>query len=139
MTRVMMWRRSAWVIGVALMFGCGDTTTQDAQAPTAVAPPGQTDTDPGRLARAPIVLRVTLVEADGGSKYHWDQVRPIRVIKNASSFTFDAPLRVAHYGWHGGVPSGISTIYLEAYGGGNANLWKLLDGDGAIGVSHAVR
>jgi hypothetical protein len=86
------------------------------------------------MGRATVVLRVKLIAAEGGDKYHWDRVEPLEVIKNDSPQRFDAPFRVAHYGWKAGIPAGESIIYLEPYGDPAAGLWRLLEGDGAVGV-----
>lgn len=133
-------RTLIWLCVVGLA-GCGDVNPAAQVAPAAssspaeAAPPRPAQVNVALQSRATVVLRVERVAAEGGSKYHWDEVRPLEVIKNDSTQTFDAPLRVAHYGWHAGVPEGVSTIYLEPYGA--TELWRLLDGDGAVGVSHA--
>lgn len=92
--------------------------------------------DGEKFSAALVVLRVELIKASGGSKYHWDRVKPLQVLKNDSESTFDQPLDVAHYGWNSGVPAGTSTIYLERYGADHQR-WRLLGSDGALGVSHA--
>ncbi len=89
-----------------------------------------------RAARAKVVIRARLVSFEGGSKYVWQVVEPLEVIKNETPFAFDAPFRVANYSWDGSVPEGISTLYLEPYGGGD-NVWRLLDGSSSKGISHA--
>ena len=70
------------------------------------------------------------------SKYHWDLVEPIEVYKNESQRPFDKPFAVAHYGHEKGIPEGVSTIYLEAYGDPKINHWKLLEAKADTGVSH---
>jgi hypothetical protein len=93
--------------------------------------------DPARLNRATIVLRAKLVEGGEGSKYLLSEVVVLRVFKNESGETLGKKLTVAVYSWKAGIPAGESTLYLEKYGEESTkNLWRVLEGDGAIGVSH---
>ena len=92
--------------------------------------------DRAKMDQATVVLRVQHLDALGGSKYHWDRVQPLQVLKNGSDESFQQPVEVAHYGWNKGVPRGTSTIYLERYGDAVRH-WRLLGSDGALGVSHA--
>ncbi|HUU02228.1 MAG TPA: hypothetical protein VM425_12360 [Myxococcota bacterium] len=94
-------------------------------------------TKPKLVSRAMVVMRVKLIKAQGGSKYHWDLVKPIEVYKNESKRSFDKQFTVAHYGWEKGIPEGVSTIYLEPYGEPKTNHWKLLEGKAETGVSHS--
>ena len=93
--------------------------------------------DPQRAARAPVVLRVQRLSIGSGSKYLWVPVRVVAVIKNESTFKFPSQLNIAHYSWKSGLPDGECTVYLVRYNDADESLWKLLDGDGAVGVSHA--
>ena len=111
---------------------------EPAEAPAA-QPIDLTHVDAAKLDSAAVVLRVELIEARGGSKYHWDQVRPVEVLKNDSQDSFEAPFAVAHYGWNSGVPRGTSTIYLEPYGEPGQGHWRLLGAAGHLGVSHTQR
>jgi hypothetical protein len=94
--------------------------------------------DPKMAARATVVLRVRLTGLGEGSKYIWQTVEPLDVIKNESKQTFAGPLKVAHYSWAKGVPSGVSTVYLAHYNKTRGDLWKLVDGKAESGVSHPV-
>jgi len=124
----------------ALGNGCKTPKTANERAakppPMAARPLQSENLDPKRASRATVVLRVERVADHGGSKYHWVTVRPLRVLKNTTKARFTKPLRVAHYGGKPGVPTGTSTIYLEPYGDAAAKHWRLLDGDGTVGVSH---
>jgi RNA polymerase sigma factor (sigma-70 family) len=98
--------------------------------------------DPAKFAKAPAVLRVRRVGVGGGSKYSWDSVKVLEVMKNESSQQLgkdSEPLKVAHYGWKAGVPDGESTIYLEPYNAEKNHPWKLLNADGGEGVSHSAK
>ncbi|MBW1810431.1 MAG: hypothetical protein JRJ19_11795 [Deltaproteobacteria bacterium] len=97
----------------------------------------QDNTKPKLVSRATVVMRVKLIKAQGGSKYHWDLVEPIEVFKNVSGQSFDKQFAVAHYGHEKGIPEGVSTIYLEPYGNPKAKHWKLLEGKAESGVSHS--
>ena len=92
--------------------------------------------DEKRFETATIVLRVKFIEENGDSKYLWDRVKIVSVIKNASGQDLGDEISVAHYSWKAGIPKGRSTIYLEPYNENDSNMWRLLDGDGNIGVSH---
>lgn len=142
------------VIAVAALSGCrGNAASAPVQpattpaAPASAAAPSQPagaavvsspHLDRAKAEHATVVLRVQHLEALGGSKYHWDRVQPLQVLKNASDESFERPLEVAHYGWNKGVPRGTSTIYLERYGDAVRH-WRLLGSDGALGVSHVQR
>ena len=93
--------------------------------------------DEQRAGKAAVVLRVHLLLREGGDKWAWDKVRLIGVIKNTSHHTFPAEFEVAHYSAESGIPDGDSTIYLEPYNPSTDTLWKLLEGSGTAGVSHA--
>lgn len=92
--------------------------------------------DSSKAKKAEVVLRVKFVSLNGNSKYDWDEVEVLKVLKNKSRYTFGKSLSVAHYSWKLGVPEGTSTIYLERYNQERNDLWKLLDGSGEVGVSH---
>lgn len=117
---------------IVAAFGLGCTAKKTTAGRTATL----ANVDPKRARRAPVVLRVERVAEHGGSKYHWVTVKPLRVLKDTTKAGFTKPLRVAYYGGKKGVPAGISTLYLEPYGDGASGHWRLLDGDGAKGVSH---
>jgi len=91
----------------------------------AKAPP---ELDPVRKEKAQVILEVKLVQFHGGSKYHWQTVKPIRTLKNKTKQTFDKPFRVANYGWDPSVPKGTSIVYLVPYGG-RTDLWRILPPD----------
>ena len=94
--------------------------------------------DPHKVQKAEVVLRVKLLSSNGGSKYLWDEVEVLEVVKNKSGNTFRKNLSVAHYSWKPGIPEGTCTIYLERYNPKRNDLWKLLNGSGEDGVSHVV-
>ena len=94
--------------------------------------------DPARAKRGEVVLRVRLITPGEGSKYLWDRVEVLRVLKNRSGHAFGRRLSVAHYSWEPGVPEGTCTVYLERYHPGRKDLWKLLGGSAEEGVSHAA-
>ena len=97
-----------------------------------------TDIDPGKAEKAEVVLRVKLVRLGECNKYCWPEVEILKVLQNKSGFSFKKRLAVAHYSWELGVPEGESTIYLERYNPDRNDLWKLLNGSGKDGVSHAI-
>ena len=92
--------------------------------------------DSKRAEAVAVVLRVRLLQREGGDKIGWDRVRLIGVIKNSSHFTFPSEFEIAHYSGEPGVPDGESTVYLERYNAASENLWRLLGGSGKAGVSH---
>ena len=97
---------------------------------------GEMQVDTLRLGRAVLVLRAQLVQAGIGSKFLWDSVRVLRVIKNASGRPVPNTMTVARYSWEPGVPERPCTVYLEAYGDGATGRWQLLNGSAKLGVSH---
>lgn len=90
-----------------------------------------------RAKKAEVVLRVRLISPGEGSKYLWDRVEVLKVLKNKSGYAFGKQLAVAHYSWKRGIPEGTCTIYLERYNPGRKDQWKLLGGSADEGVSHA--
>jgi hypothetical protein len=93
--------------------------------------------DPERAARVPVVLRVKYLKLIGGNKYTWDEVAVLATLKNKSGRSFEGTLQVAHDDTEPGIPKGESTVYLEPYVAGDESRWKLLNGSGKDGVSHA--
>lgn len=87
-------------------------------------------------ADAEVVLRVRLVEDQGGSKYHWQVVEKLEIIKNEGSHKMGNRVLVAHYGWEPGIPAGVSTIYLDPYSELASDMWRLVKGSAKSGVSH---
>ena len=85
---------------------------------------------------AEVVLRVRLVDNQGGSKYHWQVVENLEIIKNESSHEIGNRVLVAHYGWEPGIPAGVSTIYLNPYSELTRDRWRLIDGSAKSAVSH---
>ena len=94
--------------------------------------------DPNKVKKAEVVLRVKLRSSGEGSKYLWDKVEVLQVVKNKSGYAFRKNLSVAHYSWKLGIPEGTCTIYLERYNPKRNNLWKLLNGSGEDGISHVM-
>jgi hypothetical protein len=94
--------------------------------------------DPNKVRRAEVVLRVKLLSSGEGSKYLWDKVEVLQVVKNKSRYVFGKNLSVAHYSGKPGIPGGTCTIYLERYNPKRNNLWKLLNGSGEDGISHLM-
>ena len=85
----------------------------------------------------PLVIRAELLEVHGGGKYHWTTVAVIRVFKNDTDDTIPETLKIAHYGWSVGPPSGQSTLYLTRYNEGHPEYgWKLHEADSKLGFSH---
>lgn len=80
-----------------------------------------------KTKQAKVILEVELIEDHGGSKYHWQTVRPLRIIKNESKQQFKEPFQVAHLGWEPGIPSGTSIIYLDLYNPERDDLWRLVE------------
>ncbi len=97
-----------------------------------------TPVDPKKVQKAEVVLRVKLLSSGEGSKYLWDRVEVLQVLKNRSGHALGKNLLVAHYSWKLGVPEGTCTIYLERYDLKRNNLWKLLNGSGEDGISHLM-
>jgi hypothetical protein len=96
----------------------------------------QTPIDSDRAKKAEVVLRVRLISQGEGSKYLWDRVEVVKVLKNKARYAFGKHLAVAHYSWKPGIPDGTCTIYLERYNTRRKDLWKLLSGSADEGVSH---
>ena len=94
--------------------------------------------DPGKAKRSEVALRVKLVRVADCDKYCWPEVEILKVLQNKSGFSFEKRLAVAHYSWEPGIPEGESTIYLVRYNPKGSALWKLLNGSGKDGVSHAT-
>jgi hypothetical protein len=94
--------------------------------------------DTNKAKKAEVVLRVKLISSGEGSKYLWDKVEVLEVLKNNSGSSFGKNLSVAHYSWKPGIPMGTCSIYLERYNPKRKDLWKLLNGSGEEGVSHAA-
>jgi hypothetical protein len=94
--------------------------------------------DPSKAKKAEVVLRVKLIKYEGCDKYCWPEVEILKVMQNKSGFSFEGRLKVAHYSWEPDIPEGESTIYLERYNPERNDLWKLLNGSGTDGVSHAI-
>jgi len=92
--------------------------------------------DSQRASKVAVVLRVRLIEHEGGNKYEWDTVHLVSVIKNDSPHKFPEQFRVAHDNGEAGIPEGESTVYLERFNATDESLWKLLGGSAATGVSH---
>jgi hypothetical protein len=92
--------------------------------------------DPGRMAVAPVVLRVLSLGPGNADKYAWASVRIVAVLKNSSGQDLGPELEVAYYSWKPGVPPGESTLYLEPYNDAPKHPWKLLGGSAEQGVSH---
>jgi hypothetical protein len=120
--------RKRIVIGLLLLSFMA--TNFPAQEPTFI--------DPGKARRSEVALRVKLVRLEGCDKYCWTEVEILKVLQNKSGFSFRNRLAVAHYSWEPGIPEGESTIYLERYNPERIDLWKLLNGSGKEGVSHAI-
>ncbi len=91
-----------------------------------------------KAGQARVVLRTRLISPGNGSKYLWDTVRVLGVIKNHSSYKFSNTLKVAHHSWESGVPQGECTIYLVPYNKKDCHLWSLLGNKASSGVSHVV-
>jgi hypothetical protein len=94
--------------------------------------------DPGKAEKAEVVLRVRLIKYEGCDKYCWPEVEILKVLRNESGLSFEKRHKVAHYSWEPGIPEGESTVYLERYNPERNDLWKLLNGSGKDGVSHAT-
>ena len=94
--------------------------------------------DPNKAKKAEVVLRVKLVGYEGCDKYCWPEVEILKVLQNKSGFSFEKRLKVAQYSWEPDIPEGESTIYLERFNPERNDLWKLLNGSGKDGVSHAI-
>ena len=91
--------------------------------------------DPGIAAKVPVVLRVQLIADEGGSKYSWDKVKLLEVLKNTSGYEFPPEFEIAHYTAEPGVPKGESTVYLERYNDTDIHRWKLFEGSAKHGVT----
>ena len=57
---------------------------------------------PNKAQKAEVVLRVKLLSSGEGSKYLWDQVEVLQVVKNKSGYAFRKDLSGAHYSWKPG-------------------------------------
>jgi hypothetical protein len=96
-------------------------------------------TDPKRVVRVPLVLRVVRLAEGAGDKFAWVPVRVLAVIKNTSGKPIGGDLEVAHYSFKPGVPDGESTLYLEPFNDTPNHPWKLLGGSAEEGVSHVTK
>lgn len=74
-----------------------------------------------------VVLRVRLVQAGDD-----DLVDALAVIQNREGDEFGKQLRVAHRAGRGGIPPGVSTVYLE----GEGSRWSLFGAGAEDGASH---
>ncbi len=120
---------------VPVISGPTTTTPTSALPASGNAKPteGSQDHIPSLAARAAVVMRVRLIEYQGGSKWHFSTVQPLRIIKNTTGRTISGPQSVGALFWGGDPPQGQSTLYLNPYGQG----WALVDGNASAGVSHA--
>jgi hypothetical protein len=97
--------------------------------------------DPGRWARAPVVLRVQrrgpTTMAD---KQRWERVEILHVYKNTTGHSFAEALMVASSEEKQGLPAARCTIYLERLNPADPNdhHWKLLGGGALEGISHVA-
>jgi len=135
-------RRWLGVIAVcvpAFWFGaaCGVVPAAHDRGGTVAEAKTDSEMNPERANRVPVVLRVKYVKLIGGQKYSWDEVSVQSTLKNQSSRSFTGSLEIGHYDWEPGVPNGESTVYLEPYAEGDESRWKLLGGSAKEGVSHA--
>jgi hypothetical protein len=94
--------------------------------------------DPDKAKKAEVVLRIRRLMPAECDKYCWPEVEILEVLQNKSNVSFDKRLKVAHYSWKTGIPEGESTIYLVRFNPEKSDLWKLLNGSGADGVSHVT-
>lgn len=117
-----------WILLVMMIAAAGCAAQQG---------PKEGRMDSQRASKVAVVLRVRLIEREGGNKYEWDTVRLVSVIKNESKYKFPEQFRIAHDNGEAGVPEGESTIYLERFNATDESLWKLLGGSAATGVSHS--
>jgi|RhiMetdeSRZDD1v2_1073273.scaffolds.fasta_scaffold1428664_2 hypothetical protein len=115
---------------IALLLISFIATNFPAQEPTFI--------DPSKARRSEVALRVKLVSVADCNKYCWAEVEILKVLQNKSGFSFKKRLSVAYYSWEPGIPEGESTIYLERYNPKGSVFWKLLNGSGKDGVSHAT-
>lgn len=93
--------------------------------------------EPSCPATARVVLRVQwLRDGEAPSKYAWQEVRVLSVLKNDSEHTFSNVVKIAHYNWTNGIPKAVCTVYLERYNSSSDDLWKLMGGSAATGVSN---
>jgi hypothetical protein len=95
--------------------------------------------DPALAKQALVVLRAKRVsEASEADKYRWYEVQVLEVFENRAEQIFPAtPIKVAVLSVKPGIPAGVSTLYLVRYNESEKNdLWKLVGGGAATGVSH---
>ncbi|WP_254510437.1 hypothetical protein [Anatilimnocola floriformis] len=109
------------------------------------------NTDPDRLARAPVVLRAKLIRPLGGETgVHWYQMKVIETLKNTVRQKFGPAQDVFTANRIGpgikadpGPPAEECTIYIEPIvqrvGTTDVTHWRLLDGNSTNGVSHVAK
>ena len=109
------------------------------------------NTDPDRLARAPVVLRAKLIKPLGGETgVAWYQMKVIDTLKNTVRQRFGPTQDVFTAVRIGpgikrdpGPPAEECTIYIEPIvqktGEGDVTHWRLLDGNSTSGVSHVAK
>lgn len=88
---------------------------------------------------AKLVLKVTMCENNGGSKFIWEKAKVLSVIHNPYLYQLPDTISIAHYSWLQGLPEkSPSIVYLIPYPLGSEEpsdigRWMLLEGDGRIG------
>lgn len=88
---------------------------------------------------AKLVLKVTMCENDGGSKFIWEKAKILSPIYNPSGYQLPDTISIAHYSWLQGLPEKRPCIvYLIPYPLGSEepsdiDRWIFLEGDGCIG------
>lgn len=109
------------------------------------------NTDPDRLARAPVVLRAKLIKPLGGETgVAWYQMKVTATLKNTVRQKFGPTQDVFTAGRIGpgiprdpGPPAEECTIYIEPIvqrvDGRDVTNWRLLDGTSTSGVSHVAK
>ena len=72
------------------------------------------------------MVRAQLIEPGEGSKYLWDKIKILEVIRNTSSYKFPSVLSVARESIEPELPAGECMLILEYYNPNRKDLWKIV-------------
>ena len=106
--------------------GVNANTTKKDAAPMQSSTVTDENIDPARAKRATAIAKVEYIQLQGGSKYTWENVRILQVLKNASTRKLEGEISIAHPFQEPGIPKGVSIIYLVPYSDRPDSGWKLL-------------
>lgn len=102
------------------------------------------NSDSARVESSDLVLRVNVLGGGEGSKYQWQPVRVMQIIKKPEAVFIPEQMKIAALSTAAGLPSGQTcTVYLERYDPSHPESgWKLIEssrggtGSESAGFSH---